>query len=81
MTGYTLVKDLWQREAMCRDDALVGPANSLEVAAKALERAARVVTNAQGTKPRHTTARDGGCRDDCIPCGIEALKEALSWEA
>ena len=40
----------------------------------ALEEAAlRVVVNAYGTKPRHTQARDGGCRDDCIPCGIAAL--------
>lgn len=41
------------------------------------EAAQRVVTNAFGTKPRHTKARDGSCRDDCIPCGIEVLKQAL----
>jgi hypothetical protein len=37
------------------------------------EAALRVVKNAYGTNPRHTEARDGGCRDDCIPCGLAAL--------
>lgn len=40
-------------------------------------RARRVVVNAFGTKARHTRAREGGCRDDCIPCGIEALRLAI----
>lgn len=35
--------------------------------------ALRVVVNAYGTKPRHTQGRNGGCREDCIPCGIAAL--------
>lgn len=39
--------------------------------------AIRVVNNAYGTTPRHTKARGGGCRDDCIPCGITALRDAL----
>jgi hypothetical protein len=42
-----------------------------------LRAAATVTTNAYGTNPRHTRARDGGCRDDCIPCGIAALTDAL----
>lgn len=37
-----------------------------------------VVTNAYGTSPRHTRARDGGCRDDCIPCGMDTLRAALA---
>lgn len=37
----------------------------------------RVLANAFGTQPRHTRARDGSCRDDCIPCGLEALARAL----
>lgn len=37
------------------------------------EAALRVVKNAYGTKPRHTQAREGGCRDDCIPCGLATL--------
>lgn len=48
-------------------------------AALALARAARrVVDNAYGTNPRHTRGRDGGCRDDCIPCGLENLRAALA---
>lgn len=39
--------------------------------------AARVVNNAYGTNPRHTHARSGGCRDDCIPCGIARLRGLL----
>ena len=39
--------------------------------------ARRVVLNAYGTHPKHTRARDGGCRDDCTPCGLDALGRAL----
>lgn len=44
----------------------------------ALAAAQRVADNAYGTKPRHTRGRDGGCRDDCIPCGLDSLRDALS---
>ena len=53
----------WQREA----DLYTGLYHEVSTAAR------RVVHNAYGTKPRHTKARDGGCRDDCIPCGLAAL--------
>jgi hypothetical protein len=43
-----------------------------------LTSARKVVTNAEGTNPRHTRARDGGCRDDCIPCGLTALATAVT---
>lgn len=47
----------------------------------ALERVAEaarvVVLNAYGTTPRHTKARGGGCREDCIPCGLADLNRAL----
>lgn len=46
----------------------------------AVARAARqVAINAVGTKPKHTRPRPGveGCRDDCIPCGLIALGQAL----
>jgi hypothetical protein len=42
-----------------------------------------VVNNAYGTRPRHTRVRaflgDDGllCRDDCVPCGIDRLRQAL----
>jgi|ERR1051326_5367613 hypothetical protein len=39
--------------------------------------ALRAVVNAYGTKPRHTIARDGSHRDDCIPCGLVALAECF----
>jgi hypothetical protein len=44
--------------------------------------AVRVVNNAYGTTARHTRAAWGDpgtsrCRDDCIPCGIAALRLAL----
>lgn len=40
--------------------------------------AVRVVNNAYGTRPKHTKGRSGKCREDCIPCGIEGLRLALS---
>lgn len=40
--------------------------------------AVRVVNNAYGTHPRHTRARTGKCREDCIPCGIDGLRLALA---
>lgn len=41
--------------------------------------AERVVLNAYGASPRHTVARGGGaCRDDCVPCGVTALRNALA---
>lgn len=39
--------------------------------------AVRVANNAYGTRPKHTKARSGRCRDDCIPCGIDGLRLAL----
>jgi hypothetical protein len=42
------------------------------------EAAKQVIDNSLGTKPRHTKARDGSCRDDCIPCGIENLRKAVA---
>lgn len=49
-----------------------------EVLDAVIDAALRVVENAYGTRPRHTRGRDGGCRDDCIPCGISALWSALA---
>jgi hypothetical protein len=45
----------------------------LEATDRLRQAALRVVVNAYGTHPRHTQARDGGCRGDCIPCGLIAL--------
>jgi hypothetical protein len=50
-----------------------------------LESAAQaVVDNSFGTTPKHTkNIRLGGCDPSCIPCGMEALKQAVggySWE-
>lgn len=44
---------------------------------KALDAAIRVVVNSYGTKPRHTRSSAGGCRDDCIPCGLSDLRTGL----
>jgi hypothetical protein len=49
-----------------------------EVVAAVFDAAWHVVENAYGAKPRHTRARDGGCRDDCIPCGVQKLWAALA---
>ena len=43
-----------------------------------MDAAWHVVENAYGTTPRHTRGRNGGCRDDCIPCGVEKLWAALA---
>ncbi len=40
--------------------------------------ARRVVSNVHGATPRHTRARGGGCRDDCVPSGLDALRDALA---
>lgn len=45
---------------------------------RVIEAARQVALNAYGTKPRHTRARDGGCRDDCIPCGMAELEAAIA---
>jgi len=44
---------------------------------RVLAAAVRVVNNAYGTTARHTHARGGDFRDDCIACGIAALRDAL----
>jgi hypothetical protein len=49
-----------------------------EVINSVIDAAWHVVENAYGTNPRHTRGRDGGCRDDCIPCGIQELWAALA---
>jgi len=37
-----------------------------------------VVLNASGAKPRHSCSpRTGGCADNRIPCGLDALRSAL----
>lgn len=50
-------------------------------AREALDAAVVVVNNALGAKPRHTYRWGTGDRyehrDDCIPCGISALRAAL----
>jgi hypothetical protein len=53
------------------------PAVPLAFYASITTAARQVVLNAEGTSPRHTRARDGGCRDDCIPCGLTALAGAI----
>lgn len=52
---------------------LFRPLDFTERSASLGDDALRVVRNAYGTNPRHTRGRDGGCRDDCIPCGIARL--------
>lgn len=42
-----------------------------------ITQAVRVVNNAYGTHPKHTRGRNGKCREDCIPCGIDGLRLAL----
>ena len=42
-----------------------------------VEAAQTVRLNAYGTTPRHTRAPGGGCRDDCIPCGMAGMAGAL----
>jgi hypothetical protein len=54
------------------------PAEVAQRHAAVIRAARRVVLNAYGTKPRHTRARDGGCRDDCIPCGLAELDAAIT---
>ena len=39
--------------------------------------AVRVVNNAYGSHPRHSLGYGDICRDDCIPCGMSALRAAL----
>lgn len=56
----------------------VGRAAESERLEPVIAAARLVAANADGTKPRHTRARDGGCRDDCIPCGLEALRAAVA---
>jgi hypothetical protein len=62
------------RECWCGiDHSFTGEADDYAADQGIDEAALRVVKNAYGTKPRHTQAREGGCRDDCIPCGLAAL--------
>jgi hypothetical protein len=57
----------------------VYPAPVARRTADVLHAARQVAHNAYGTNPRHSRSlRAGGCTDDCIPCGMSRLREALA---